>query len=80
MNEKIQNMSKDELVKYSIEINEQLEELKKLYEPFVGKSIDSIPEEDVQNLIKISSSVQKLIVAKIEIRRTAYYKYNTFIM
>lgn len=80
MNMIIYNMSKEEIVKKALEINEQLEQIRKSYEPYVGRELASISVEEAEQLNKLAALVQQLINAKAELRRTAFYKYQIFVM
>lgn len=80
MTEKILNMTKEELIIAMEEIDEMMNELKELYKPYVGRRLDSISMDELENLSKIASRLQHLVNAKSDIRSIAISKYGIFVM
>ena len=49
-------MTKEEIVNAIADVNEQMEELRKVYEPYVGMQFDELSNEDQERIRKILGS------------------------
>lgn len=73
-------MIKEELINAIARIDEQMEELRKCYEPFVGKRLDSLSIEDQERVRKFWVLVQQLTDAKYDLRIKAFTEFGIFVM
>ena len=73
-------MTKEELLNAIDEVNEQLEEIRKLYEPYVGKHLDSLSDEEHDIFHKLSAVTLQLIRAKSDLRYKAITDFGIFVM
>lgn len=73
-------MIKEELINAIARIDEQMEELRKCYEPFVGKRLDSLSIEDQERVRKFWVLVQQLTDAKYALRIKAVTEFGIFVM
>lgn len=73
-------MAKEEIVNAIADVNEQLEELKKIYEPYVGMRFDELSNEDQERIQKFWVLIQQLTNAKADLQRKAIHDYRIFVM
>lgn len=73
-------MTKEEIVNAIADINEQMEELKKVYEPYVGMRFEDLSNEDQERIQNFWALIQKLTYAKADLQRKALYDYHVFVM
>lgn len=73
-------MIKEELINAIARIDEQIEELRKCYEPFVGKRLDSLSIEDQERVRKFWVLMQRLTDAKYDLRIKAVTEFGIFVM
>lgn len=73
-------MIKEELINAIARIDEQMEELRKCYEPFVGKRLDSLSIEDQERVRKFWVLMQRLTDAKYDLRIKAVTEFGIFVM
>lgn len=73
-------MTKEELINVIERIDEQMEELRKCYEPFVGKRLDSLSIEDQKRVRKFWVLIQQLTNAKHDLRTKAITEFGIFVM
>lgn len=73
-------MMKEELINAIARIDEQMEELRKCYESFVGKRLDSLSIEDQERVRKFWVLVQQLTDAKYDLRIKAVTEFGIFVM
>lgn len=73
-------MAKEELINEIRQIDEQMEKLRKCYEPFVGKRLDSLSIEDQERVRKFWILVQRLTNAKHDLRTKAISEFGIFVM
>ena len=73
-------MTKEELINAIERIDEQMEELRKYYEPFVGKRLDSLSIEDRERVRKFCVLIQQLANAKHDLRTKAITEFGIFVL
>lgn len=73
-------MAKEEIVNAIADVNEQMEELKKIYEPYVGMQFDELSNEDQERIQKFWVLIQQLTNAKADLQRKAIHDYHIFVM
>ena len=71
--------TKEELVDAVIRINESLEELKKIYEPYVGLEYDSLTAREQYQVSRIMELVLQLTLAKSDLRKRAQKEFKIII-
>lgn len=73
-------MTKEELINAIERIDEQMEELRKCYEPFVGKRLDSLSIEDQERVRKFCVLIQQLANAKHDLHTKAITEFGIFVL
>lgn len=73
-------MTKEEIVKAITDIDEQMEELKKVYEPYVGMRLEDLSNEDQERIRKFWILILQLTNAKADLRAKALYEHHIFVM
>lgn len=73
-------MSKEEIINAIADIDKQLEEMRKVYEPYVGREFDSFSTDERERIRKFIILVQELITAKADLRNKAVHEYGIFVM
>lgn len=68
-----------EIIDNICKINEQLEENRKAYEPYVGRRLDSFSVGEAEALRKLAIVSQQLVNAKAELRNEALYEHGVFV-
>jgi hypothetical protein len=75
MPEELNNMSKEKLLESYGDVCKQLEENKRILEPYFGK-----PVEVDSSIARIYELTQLLFTARYDIKKTLMTKYGLFIM
>lgn len=73
-------MTKEEIIDAIARIDEQMEELRKCYEPFVGVRLDSLSIEDQERIQKFWVLIQQLTNAKHDLRTRALTEFGIFVL
>lgn len=79
-NKVIECMTGEEIVNAISEINEQMEEIEKIFTPFVGKKFEEIPADRLDAFRVLSTILIKLTNARSELRCIARDKFGIFVI
>lgn len=73
-------MTKEEMLEKIYEIDSQLNDLKQIYEPYVGRTFDSLSEEESKVVLNVIGSVTKLFCARNQLRMDLIQDFKIFII
>lgn len=73
-------MTKKELINALEDIDKQMEELRKCYEPYIGRRFDELSNDDQERIRKIWVLIQQLVNARADLRNKALYEFGIFVI
>lgn len=74
------NMSKEEMMKAILSIDEKLEELRVIYTLFEGRPVSELSDWELEKVKEITKLVHKFIALRMRLCRLLRKKYNIFVI